>query len=332
MDLTAPSSTAPIAPVTHFDIRSQDVDYAHDELRRTYAEFTVDGAARGGDFQFAHAGTIAPEIVTARTRYAMRAEMDTCPPPQSIIVSTLLGGRMAIDAPTGEPVVAERGMPVLLASDQHRWRVRVDNPYVDAVIVDRATLQQHAASMFGIEPSQLTFTGMTPYTHALGRFWRGVAEHVGHVVFTDAELVANPLVLAETRRLVATAILTAFPNTGRPLAAKPGWVETAVVRRAVDYIEQHCHEPITLTEIAAAARVGERALQVAFRKQQDTTPLGYLRHVRLDRAHRDLVAADPARGDTVQQIAARWGYSNPGRFSSLYLAAYGHSPKFTLRS
>ena len=52
--------------------------------------------------------------------------------------------------------------------------------------------------------------------------------------------------------------------------------------------------------------------------------------MRLDRAHRDLQAADPSL-DTVMAIAGRWGFSHPGRFSSAYKEAFGTPPSHTLR-
>lgn len=82
--------------------------------------------------------------------------------------------------------------------------------------------------------------------------------------------------------------------------------------------------------IARASFVTVRALQLSFRRHLDTTPLGYLRRVRLDRSHRDLLAADPAR-DTVTEIAARWKFSTSGPFSAYYRALYGVPPGYTLR-
>lgn len=52
----------------------------------------------------------------------------------------------------------------------------------------------------------------------------------------------------------------------------------------------------------------------------------------MESAHRDLRAADPASGDTVAAIAARWGFLHAGRFSIGYRETYGCSPSDTLRS
>lgn len=103
-----------------------------------------------------------------------------------------------------------------------------------------------------------------------------------------------------------------------------------VLRRAVQFVDVSADRPIGITDIAAASGVGPRALQLAFRRHADTTPWSYVRSVRLDRAHRDLQAADPAR-DTVLAIALRWGFSNRSRFAAEYRAAYGETPAVTLR-
>jgi AraC-like DNA-binding protein len=73
-----------------------------------------------------------------------------------------------------------------------------------------------------------------------------------------------------------------------------------------------------------------RAVQLAFRRHMDTTPMTYLRRVRLDHAHRELMAADPAE-QTVTGIAYRWGFPSPSRFATYYRDVYGVLPGRTLR-
>ena len=113
-------------------------------------------------------------------------------------------------------------------------------------------------------------------------------------------------------------------------------VETSVaqprtLRRAIAFIHENAHRDIGLSDIAAAINVTPRSVQYTFRRHLGTTPLEYLRRVRLDRAHHDLRAATP--GDaTVGGIADRWGFPHHGNFSALYLRTYGCSPSMTLRS
>ena len=88
------------------------------------------------------------------------------------------------------------------------------------------------------------------------------------------------------------------------------------LRGAIEFIHGNAHRDIGLSDIAAALNVTPRSVQYMFRRHLATTPLEYLRRVRLDRAHRDLQAADPAV-DTVMEIAGRW-FAHPGRFSMAY--------------
>jgi len=117
---------------------------------------------------------------------------------------------------------------------------------------------------------------------------------------------------------------------------EPAWLSTStgpesgVLRKAVDYIDANAHRPIGLADIAAACNRGPRALQLAFRRTADTTPWAYVRSVRMVRARRDLVRADPRR-ETVLSVALRWGFTNRSRFSAEYRAAYGEAPGATLR-
>jgi transcriptional regulator GlxA family with amidase domain len=100
--------------------------------------------------------------------------------------------------------------------------------------------------------------------------------------------------------------------------------------RAVSFIHDNAQNDIGLADIAAAVGVTPRSVQYMFRRHLGTTPLEYLRRIRLDRAHRDLQAADPAV-DTVNAIAGRWGFSHAGRFSIAYKQAFGTEPSRTLR-
>ena len=103
------------------------------------------------------------------------------------------------------------------------------------------------------------------------------------------------------------------------------------LRRAIVFIHENAHRDIGLSDIAAAINVTPRSVQYMFRRHLGTTPLEYLRRVRLDRAHRDLQAADPAV-DTVMAIAGRWQFGHPGRFSIAYKEAFGTPPSRTLRA
>ena len=115
-------------------------------------------------------------------------------------------------------------------------------------------------------------------------------------------------------------------NPAETFAAQP-----PTLRRATAFIHDNAHRDIGLGDIATAIGVTPRSVQYTFRRHLGTTPLEYLRRVRLEKAHRDLQAADPAV-DTVMEIAGRSRFGHPGRFSMAYKEAFGSPPSRTLRA
>jgi AraC-like DNA-binding protein len=128
----------------------------------------------------------------------------------------------------------------------------------------------------------------------------------------------------------AARLVTTSGGPDSDPGSDPG-TEPAVVRRAVEFIDANAHRPIGVADIAGAARIGVRGLQSSFRQYRQETPVGYLRRVRMEGAHRDLVAGDPTLGDTVGAIAERWGFKGAGRFAVEYRRRFGCSPGDILR-
>lgn len=167
-----------------------------------------------------------------------------------------------------------------------------------------------------------------PLDPARAAAWQRTVRYVADTLLDDAD--TSPLVLGSTARLLAASLLSAFApdDATEPVVradALPG-----LVRRAVAYCDASPDLDIGVADIARACHVSVRTLQVAFRRHLGTTPMTYLRRVRLDRARADLVATDPDEA-TVTRIAARWGFADAGRFSAHYRDAYGELPRDTLR-
>jgi transcriptional regulator GlxA family with amidase domain len=59
------------------------------------------------------------------------------------------------------------------------------------------------------------------------------------------------------------------------------------------------------------------------------SPMNYLRQVRLDKAHDELVSSSRDEA-LVSDIARRWGFGNLGRFSAAYVKRFGEYPRDTL--
>ncbi|MEJ2863059.1 helix-turn-helix transcriptional regulator [Actinomycetospora flava] len=296
------------------------------EHQRAYARFRHEPIAREG-FAFELAASFAGPFGVSRMRHTgrFRAWVE---PPETLIVMEVLGGGLWI-ADRDRDVAAR----VMLAPHWSPHSAGWDTVDLRMTTLDLDEVARVGAEISGLEPSGVTFGTMTPRSAALARYWTDLVDHVDRALLAHDELMELPLMHAEAMRQLVAGVLAVFPNSTLDHHREPDHeaVEPATVRRAVEFMDAHAHEDVSLTQVAEAARMGPRGLQAAFRRHREQSPLDYLRRVRMERAHHDLQVGDPTRGDTVGGIAARWGFANAGRFAVDYRRAYGHSPSDTLR-
>lgn len=131
-------------------------------------------------------------------------------------------------------------------------------------------------------------------------------------------------------------LLSLWPHNYRDAMARMPPALPRAVRRACDCIEAHLRErpdaPLSVTQIARAAAVGVRALELAFRKHLGTTPARHLRERRLQGARAQLTARSAASRPRVADVALAWGFSNPGQFARAYRERFGELPGRLTRS
>lgn len=317
--------------VQRLEVVTHDLLRAHEAIRDTFAghRLTIRGSRE--NFTYRQTTAAAGELTVDALTHTMGVEEDVDPIHHTWI-GLLSAGRFRV-AGAREEARSTPGDLVLFPQGERftcEWQV-MD---LRVVRLPTSVVADIAAARSGLDPADFRFESVAPLSAALARYCRSTVGYLHSLFLGPEPAIGNPLVRAGAVELAATAALAAFPHTA--LTAAPtgpvGSALPAAVRRTVAYIDEHAGAPLTLADIVRASGIGARALQEAFRRHQDTTPTAYLRRVRLDRAHRELQAADPAQGNTVAGIAARWGFAHPGRFATLYRQTYGRSPRQTLRS
>jgi AraC-like DNA-binding protein len=205
-----------------------------------------------------------------------------------------------------------------------------DNTTTKFLILPQDVTAEVAETTTGVPAADLRFEFGAPVSEAKRRFWARTVDFLSEQL-TAPGVDHPPLVVEQFLRHAASAVLTVFPNTTMTAVhiSGPGRARRSVVDRATAFMEAHAGRPLTVARIAAAAGVDSRTLQEAFRRHLDTTPRAYLRRIRLDRVRRELLAADPAGGTSADQLARRWGFTDPAAFLRQYRSAYGVSPDRT---
>jgi AraC-like DNA-binding protein len=103
------------------------------------------------------------------------------------------------------------------------------------------------------------------------------------------------------------------------------------ISRAVELLRSNPGHPWTAGELAAAISVSTRSLHDGFRRSMGTSPIAYLRELRLHAVHDELAIAEPG-SVTVTEAAARWGFVHLGRFAATYRRQFAELPSDTLKS
>lgn len=137
-----------------------------------------------------------------------------------------------------------------------------------------------------------------------------------------------PLVAARMADAFLFGLLAGQPHNhsermrrGRP--AEPHYVSIAAA-----YMDARKAEPIRMAEVAAAAGVTLRSLQLGFRKHRGVSPMAFLRGRRLELARTMLLAGPDVV--SVTEVALACGFEHVGRFSIAYRARFGERPSETV--
>jgi AraC-like DNA-binding protein len=320
--------------VQRTELVTRDMDLYADFIREQLgighaARFRCDDPARvDGAMKVSMAdGLAASSILLGGFTY--ESQMDPVDAPTALFM-TQGSGRMS----SGREQVSYAPGSVLMIPAHHPATALLDDGAYLMLRVPWLAAGALAEAISGLRAADLRFEALTPVSAAAGQSFARTAVFIIGQLLTSGATEVHPLILQQMTGLVAAVFLETFPNTTMTLgyAPGPGWVLPANVRRAAGFIDAYADQPVTLDQIAAVAGVSGRALQYAFRRHYGTTPIGYLRQVRLERAHAQLQAADPADGTTVAAVARQWGWASPAQFAAAYRHRFGIPPSQTLRT
>ncbi|SPM28331.1 AraC family transcriptional regulator [Mycobacterium terramassiliense] len=246
------------------------------------------------------------------------------PPADTVVVIQPRAGSLTV---TGGPL-PHLDCPILVAHGMS-GALRVNGARFDVVTIAPDALQKVAEGWRAPPSHQIRFLNCRPRSRDAVRAWHRALDYAT-ATLAAPDTARQPLIAAAIGPLLAGALLECYPSgVSEPdPAGDPGLPET--LRDAVSFIHRHAAGEVSINDIAAAVHLTPRAVQYLFRRQLDTTPTEYLRRVRLQRAHDDLIAGEPSNG-TVSEIARRWGFTHTGRFAALYRRTYGQSPHDTLK-
>ena len=179
---------------------------------------------------------------------------------------------------------------------------------------------------------RITFDRQLKLSTTAANDWYHLVQLLTREAWQRGGLLNHPLALGNLQLLLIQGLLQIQPhNYAEALTESAGAASPAVVKRAIDLMHAHPETLWSTAELARATGASARALQRAFERSGQPSPMTYLRQVRLHRVHAELAANSP-ESVTVTMVAGRWGFVHLGRFAGQYHQLFGENPSETLRA
>jgi AraC-like DNA-binding protein len=216
--------------------------------------------------------------------------------------------------------------------DRHTIQLAADCPQL-IIRIEREAVERQLTRMLGRSldrPVMFERTADLVTDEAVR--WHSALQLLSSEVISRRSLIQQGVGAGPLEELMISTLLYIQPSNYHDGVRNPDPTSgRSAVRRALEYIDEHLAEPMTMDDLARHACVSVRSIQSGFREDLGTTPIAYLRDRRLDKVREMLMDAVPADGLTVARSAARWGFSNAGSFAVRYRERFGETPSQTLR-
>jgi AraC-like DNA-binding protein len=201
------------------------------------------------------------------------------------------------------------------------------------LLLDRRLVEQRAAALSGKSVRPVEFDSAidlsTASTGALRMRMQALAS-LAEGIGTSRAL--SPVTAADWREALLMCLLTGQQHgSSEAITTFSGEAETLprALKRARDCLDAHATEPLDLEQLAQAAGVGIRALQLGFRRHFGMSISDMLLDIRLAALNAKLtVAPSEAR---IIDIAFDLGFTHLGRMAGAYRQKFGETPSATLR-
>jgi AraC-like DNA-binding protein len=201
-----------------------------------------------------------------------------------------------------------------------------------AIMIPRAELNLELESLLGHSvTTPLKFSAELGLVEGPGRTVLDTLRLVDQVSNETSGLLQHPLASQRLEQvLMASLLLTQQHNYCDALSSSVPAAGQRPVAHAVDLLRANPERAWTVSELANEVTVSVRSLQEGFRRSIDSTPMAYLRELRLEQIHDELSHAEPG-SVAVSSVAARWGITHLGRFAANYQRRFSEKPSETVR-
>ncbi|QEW23152.1 L-rhamnose operon regulatory protein RhaS (plasmid) [Paracoccaceae bacterium] len=324
--MVQPAPRSPKALLSGFPIlRTDDLSEARAVVGQAFCDHRLD-IRRGTRLQVSHDHVRGTGLSLNALSYGPEVDIDPGQLQRFYLLQFPLAGA-AVIRHRGETIEAGPKTATILNPDRDTRMTWGDGCRKLLLQVNRDHLERVAKELIGGSlPGAVRFDPRVDLTGAGGQalFRRVVA---AARAATDGELWRDGTGLNEVwaERELTTVLLESQPSNISHMLWRAMRAPTPrEMRRALDYLHANMADPIRVEDIARAAGLNVRSLQLGFKAAFAMSPMRYLRDIRLDAARYRLTRRQGR--EAVSEVAYSVGFSHLGRFSQDYRARFGASP------
>jgi AraC-like DNA-binding protein len=308
---------------------STDLDEAREMVARTFCDHRLSQVRSGDRFDARHNHVAGNCFSLNYIRYGADVEIEPGELGSFYLIQIPIRGAATIRHGRRE-VLATPERASVLNPDRHttmRWHAGCEKILLQ---IDRQALTRLVETLSGHTlAGPVRFDPEIDFSRPALAAW---ARRVRALVAAADDAATLPGVADPFRRLLEEELLGRFValqpgNAAHFLDGQPGAIQPRSVKRALAYIRDNLDGPIALADLATAAGVSGRTVQLGFQAAFGMSPLQVARAERLKQVHFALLSR--ADDTPIADLAAGWGFGHLGRFSALYRRTFGCLPSET---
>lgn len=314
----------------HNLFRTTELDEARDRIARIFCPHHLSTTDKSGRLDTVHNRVSMNRLAVNYMDYGAEVEIKPGTLNSFFLVQMPLSGGSQVSYGKASIRSTSKVAAVVSATEPLSMVWHDDSPHL-VLHIPRVVIEGHLQQMLGSAlTAPLRFELGMDLTRPDAASWRRLVD----LAVSDVEhagMSMNDNVSRQLEDLILTGLLTVQRhNYSDPLQRHFRPTPPLVIQRALALFEERPDHLPTVSELAAAAGISVRSLQVGFQQHVGMTPTAYLRDLRLQRARSDLLQA---RGThlSVADVAYTWGFHHLGRFSMTYYKRFGELPSQTLR-
>lgn len=314
----------------HFELlQSSDLDETRLLVASKFCEHRLALLQTGGQLDYAHQHARVGDLSFSIMRYGAEVRIEPQELGSFYLVQLSLSGsdrlevgRLALHCTAERASVINPDQPFRMqwSADCSKLALRIES---DA-------LERHARHLLGdARCPPLRFQADMNTGGSGTATWVRTVHQVLGCLKGEMDLLDSPIIQSQFEQLIMSGLLVWQPNSLSELLGRPAPEPLPRhIRLAEDYMQANPGAPITVESLAELTGVSVRTLYGGFRKHRGTTPMAYLRGLRMEQVR--LALLDPAQRRSVTALATRWGFVELGRFAADYRKRYGELPSETM--